>query len=57
MNFLNFAWNSIDASTVINCFNKSGFCRRLSDSIVVEDTDEMTMWIVTAAYLPFSSHR
>ncbi|KRX72758.1 Tigger transposable element-derived protein 6 [Trichinella sp. T6] len=40
MNFLNSAWNSIDASTVINCFNKSGFCRKLSDSAVVEDTDE-----------------
>ncbi|KRX51949.1 Tigger transposable element-derived protein 4 [Trichinella sp. T9] len=44
MNFLNSAWNSIDANI-------------LSDSAVVEDTDEMTMWIVTAAYLLFISHR
>ncbi|XP_003369494.1 conserved hypothetical protein [Trichinella spiralis] len=40
MNFFNSAWNSIDANAVINCFNKSGFCRKLSDSAVVEDTDE-----------------
>ncbi|KRZ77399.1 Tigger transposable element-derived protein 4 [Trichinella papuae] len=40
MNFLNSTWNSIDANTVINCFNKSGFYRKLSDSSVVENTDE-----------------
>ncbi|XP_003369532.1 tigger transposable element-derived protein 6 [Trichinella spiralis] len=40
MNFLNSAWNSIDANAVINCFNKSGFCRKLFNSAVVEDTDE-----------------
>ncbi|KRX19617.1 hypothetical protein T07_2766 [Trichinella nelsoni] len=40
MNLLNSAWNSIDANTVINYFNKSGFFHKLSDSAVVEDTDE-----------------
>ncbi|KRY30844.1 hypothetical protein T01_14285 [Trichinella spiralis] len=40
MNFFNSAWNSIDANAVINCFNKSGFCRKLFNSAVVEDTDE-----------------
>ena len=40
MYFLNFAWNSTDAKTVINCFNKAGFCRMLSDSIPTANTDE-----------------